>query len=66
MSTRIAKQLWEFAERRRAEEAATSPSAERPGMPRGALAALALLPFQRLFAGAEISSRIKDFVYTLS
>jgi hypothetical protein len=64
MRTRIAQQLVEFAKQRRAGEIAAP--GRRPEVPRAALCALALLPFQRLFAGAGVSSKIKDFVYTLS
>jgi hypothetical protein len=57
MKATIVRQLWEFAEQKRAEEHVE----ERP---RAAVAALALLPFRRLFSGAEVSSKIQEFVYT--
>ncbi len=57
MKTTIVQQLWEFAEQTRAEQ----KTDERP---RAAVAALALLPFRRLFSGAEVSSKIQEFVYT--
>jgi hypothetical protein len=64
MSTRIARQLLEFARQRRAAEQVSTGHPHE--VPRAAVAALALLPFRRLFTGAGVSSRIKDFVYTLS
>ena len=70
MSTRIARQLLEFARQRRAAEPGHDggevSTSHPPEVPRAAVAALALLPFRRLFTGAGVSSRIKDFVYTLS
>jgi hypothetical protein len=68
MKATIVRQLWEFAEQKRAEEHVQERSSrwgrKRPQTPRAAVAAIALLPFRRLFTGAEVSSKIQEFVYT--
>jgi hypothetical protein len=65
MKTRIARQLLEFAFVRSVSDATGSAPESQSKPSRAALTALALLPLRWVFSGTEISSKIREFVYTL-